>query len=78
MFTGEMSIPRSDWIARAKAAGLRVTGAVSGKTEFLIVPFGETGSTKTQKARELGVRVISEQRFVRMISRLEIQNLNSV
>jgi DNA polymerase-3 subunit epsilon len=72
VFTGEMSIPRSDWIARAKAVGLRVTGAVSGKTGFLIVPFGETGSTKTRKARELGVRVISEQRFIRMISRLEL------
>lgn len=72
VFTGEMTIPRSDWIARAKAAGLRVAGSVSGKTEFLIVPFGETGSTKTRKARELGVRVISEQRFIRMISRLEL------
>lgn len=71
VFTGEMSIARSDWIERAKAAGLRVAGSVSGKTEFLIVPFGETGSTKTRKARELGVRVISEQRFIRMISRLE-------
>lgn len=74
VFTGEMSIPRSDWIARAKAAGLRVAGSVSGKTEFLIVPFGETGSTKTRKARELGVRVISEQRFIRMIRRLELSS----
>jgi DNA polymerase-3 subunit epsilon len=46
VFTGEMSISRSDWKARAKAAGLRVTGSVSGKTDFLIVPFGETGSTR--------------------------------
>lgn len=72
VFTGEMSIPRSDWTERAKVAGLRVAGSVSGKTEFLIVPFGQTGSTKARKARELGVRVISEQRFIRMISRLEL------
>lgn len=71
VFTGEMSISRSEWTARAKTAGLRVTGAVSGKTDYLVVPFGETGSSKSRKARALGVRVVSEQRFLRMITRLE-------
>ena len=71
VFTGEMSIPRSDWTRRAKAAGLRVTGSVSAQTDYLVVPFGDTGSSKSIKARELGVRVISEQRFLRMIKQLE-------
>lgn len=71
VFTGEMSLSRSEWKQRAMDAGLRVTGSVSGKTGFLIVPFGETGSSKSKKARELGVRVVTEQRFIRMIKRLE-------
>ncbi|MDN3517029.1 exonuclease domain-containing protein [Aquisalimonas lutea] len=71
VFTGEMSVPRSDWTARAKAAGLHVTGTVSGNTDYLVVPFGDTGSSKSRKARGLGVRVVSEQRFRRMIERAE-------
>lgn len=71
VFTGEMSISRSKWTSRAKAAGLRVTGSVSGKTDYLVVPSVETGSSKSRKARGLGVRVVSEQRFIRMIMRLE-------
>ncbi|WP_018864394.1 3'-5' exonuclease [Thioalkalivibrio sp. ARh3] len=74
VFTGDMSMPRSAWKARAQAAGLRVTGSVSRKTDYLVVPFGETGSTKSRKARDLGVRVVSEQRFRRMITRLERQS----
>ena len=71
VFTGEMSQARSDWKTRAEKAGLKVTGSVSGKTDWLIVPSSETGSTKSQRARQLGVRVISEQRFLRMIKSLE-------
>lgn len=71
VFTGEMSIPRSEWKAKAQALGLRVTGSVSKKTDFLVVPFGETGSSKSRKARDLGVRVVSEQRFRRMVGRLD-------
>jgi len=66
-FTGEMSISRSEWKSRAQSVGLQVTGSVSSKTNFLVVPFGETGSTKSRKARELGVTVVTEQRFKRMI-----------
>jgi len=70
VFTGEMSLSRSEWKQRAIDAGLRVTGSVSEKTNFLVVPFGETGSSKSRKAREIGVRVVTEQRFIRMIKRL--------
>lgn len=71
VFTGEMSVARGEWTARAEATGLKVTKSVSGKTVFLVVPYGETGSSKSRKARELGVRVVSEQRFNRMILALE-------
>lgn len=71
VFTGDMSIPRSEWKERVKSLGLRVTNSVSKKTDYLVVPFGETGSSKSRKARELGVRVVSEQRFRRMVDRLD-------
>ncbi len=71
VFTGEMSLSRSEWKTRAENAGLKVTGSVSGKTNWLVVPSIVTGSGKSKKARELGVRVISEQRFLRMIKRRE-------
>jgi DNA polymerase-3 subunit epsilon len=73
VFTGEMSLSRSEWKQKAVDAGLRVTGSVSGKTNYLVVPFGETGSSKSRKAREIGVRVVTEQRFIRMIKRLELE-----
>lgn len=73
VFTGEMSLSRSEWKQRAVDAGLRVTGSVLGKTNFLVVPFGETGSSKSRKAREIGVRVVTEQRFIRMIKCLELE-----
>lgn len=75
VFTGEMSFAREQWKARCEEAGLRVTGSVSGKTNWLVVPFGSTGSSKSLRARELGVRVVSEQAFSRMVSRLESAQL---
>ena len=71
VFTEEMSLSRSEWKKRSMDSGLRVTGSVSGKTDLLVVPFGETGSSRSRKARELGVRVVTEQRFIRMIKCLE-------
>lgn len=41
-----------------REAGGHVTGAVSGKTDFLVA--GEAAGSKLDKARELGVRVIDE------------------
>lgn len=66
VFTGEMSVPRSELKKYAEDLGLRVTGSVSKLTNYLVVPFGKTGSGKSLKARKLGIRVISEQRFLRM------------
>jgi DNA ligase (NAD+) len=46
--------------------GGKNTGSISGKTDFLLA--GEDmGPVKLQKARELGVRIISEEEFLEMI-----------
>ncbi|MFA4863759.1 MAG: BRCT domain-containing protein, partial [Bacteroidales bacterium] len=46
--------------------GGKNTGSISGKTDFLLA--GEDmGPVKLQKARALGVRVISEEEFLELI-----------
>ena len=43
---------------RIMAAGGRVTGSVSGKTDFLVA--GESAGSKLAKAERLGVAVLDE------------------
>ena len=54
----------------AKAAvvdrGAKVTGSVSGKTSFLLA--GESAGSKLAKAEKLGVPVVSEDDFKRLLS----------
>ena len=63
VFTGEMSRPRSDFEAAARAAGLQPMTAVSGKTDVLVCADPDSQSGKARKARALGVRVIGEAVF---------------
>ncbi|OPZ25746.1 MAG: DNA ligase [Lentisphaerae bacterium ADurb.BinA184] len=44
--------------------GAKVTDSVSSKTDFVIA--GENAGSKLDKARELGVRVLTEEEFVAM------------
>jgi DNA ligase (NAD+) len=46
----------------------KVTGSVTGKTNFLVCN-EDAGSSKSQKAKELGVKVITEDEFNKMIGR---------
>ncbi|MFA7265679.1 MAG: exonuclease domain-containing protein [Candidatus Nanopelagicales bacterium] len=71
VFTGEMAIDRADWKRRAQATGLKVTGSVSGLTDWLVIPITDPGTRKGRDAADKGVRVVSEQQFIRMIGALE-------
>ncbi len=65
VLTGTLpGVSREQAKARIEALGGRVSGTVSKKTDFLIAG-GEPGS-KLDKARELGVRVVGPEEFVRM------------
>ena len=48
-----------------RRAGAKSSGSVSKKTDFVLA--GENPGSKLDKARKLGVEVINEEQFVKMI-----------
>tara|TARA_R110001592_G_scaffold342386_1_gene632223 strand:- start:18536 stop:20407 length:1872 start_codon:yes stop_codon:yes gene_type:complete len=68
VFTGTMMQgSRNDMIANAEKLGATIQSGVSGKTDFLVA--GEkVGASKLAKAEKNGVKVISEQEYLDMIS----------
>lgn len=66
VLTGELSgFTRDEAKDRIRAMGGHVTGSVSKKTDF-VVAGGNPGS-KYEKAQELGVNILDEERFVEML-----------
>ena len=59
VITGSLSASREDVIARIEAAGGKVTGGVSKKTDYVVA--GDDPGSKLDKARKLGVEVLDEQ-----------------
>jgi DNA ligase (NAD+) len=49
-----------------RAAGGRASGSVSRKTDFLVA--GESAGSKLQKAQELGVPILDEDAFRRLLA----------
>ena len=64
--TGEVHrFPNRDALkAYVEASGGKVAGSVSAKTSFLITNDPASGSSKNQKARALGVPILSEDEFI--------------
>ncbi|NLT53123.1 MAG: hypothetical protein GXX79_00840 [Actinomycetales bacterium] len=67
-FTGEMSLSREELTARAVRAGLRVTSAVSRMTTMLVCADADSLSGKARRARELGIRMVSEPKFHQLLT----------
>jgi DNA ligase (NAD+) len=66
VFTGTLErMTRDEAKARAETLGAKVASSVSRKTDFVIV--GADAGSKAAKARELGVRTLSEQEWLDMI-----------
>ena len=59
MLTGTLNtLSREEAKAAIEKAGGKVAGSVSRKTSFVVA--GEDAGSKLAKARELGVRIVSE------------------
>lgn len=62
VFTGGLAIPRDEAKRLAEAAGARVTGSVSSKTDIVVAGPGAGG--KLAEAERLGIEVIGEAEFL--------------
>lgn len=72
VITGDtLLVPRHELEARTVAAGLRVIGAVSGKTKIVVVADPHTQSMKARRARELGIRIVGEAAFLNLLGSVQ-------
>ncbi|HEY2329529.1 MAG TPA: NAD-dependent DNA ligase LigA [Verrucomicrobiae bacterium] len=58
------TLTREEATAKIEAAGGKVSGSVSKKTDFVLA--GEEAGSKLEKAQELGVRILDEAEFLKM------------
>lgn len=58
---------RNELKALIEEKGGKVTGSVTSKTNYLINNDTESGSSKNKKAKELGIPIISEETFIKML-----------
>jgi len=65
VLTGTLpTLTREEATAKIEAAGGKVTGSVSKKTDFVLA--GTEAGSKLTKAQELGVKILDEAEFLRM------------
>ena len=66
VFTGTLEhLTRAEAKAKALAAGAKVAGSVSKNTDFVIM--GADAGSKAKVAKELGITILSEEEFLKMM-----------
>ena len=66
VLTGKMEHPRSYYEDAIQKAGGTVQPAVSAKTDFLVIADVTSTSSKAQKARKLGTKLVSPEEVLSM------------
>lgn len=70
VITGKLSgFTRSEATVRLRELGAKVTGSVSGRTDYVLA--GKDAGSKLAKAQKIGVSVLDERGFLDLISDLE-------
>jgi DNA ligase (NAD+) len=68
VLTGTLSaMTRDEARSRIEAAGAKVTGSVSKKTDYVVA--GDEAGSKLDKARELGIAVLDEKQFLALLDK---------
>ncbi len=70
-FTGCDDLERARLEGRARAAGLRVTGAVSRRTAVLVTDDASSGTAKARAAHEFGTRIVTPAVFAELVTYLQ-------
>ena len=72
VLTGTLSMPRGDAKKLLEAAGAKMTGSISKKTDYLIA--GEAAGSKLTKAESLGITVLTEDEFINLLEKNEAKH----
>ncbi len=65
VFTGTLKMPRAEAEDLVRRHGGRATGSVSKNTSYLVA--GEDAGSKLEKAKKLGVQVLTEEEFLEIV-----------